>query len=354
MKLKKLIILIAIILISSIIGIVAGYNTAYNENDNRIPNIIKKSISYTVNIKIDLNTPSLASYPGKAPQIKILSSKYKFIPNNKVSKSRITNGTGIILSDDGYILTNNHVISDAKNIYIKLYNGKSYKAKVVGIDDPTDIAILKINTGKHLPFAKVGNSSKAEVGQTVIAIGSPLGFENTVTKGIISAKNRQLKDIPTSITFLQTDAPINPGNSGGPLINLKGEVIGLNTAIRPEAEDIAFAIPMNTAKSIAKEIIKQGSVDRPWIGVEVKEYYPLNSSKVFIINKVSPNSPAQHAGLKINDIIRTIDGKTLTELSDIQAIINNSNTGDKFKIGVIRNNKNLYFDIKSKVLPNCI
>lgn len=214
-------------------------------------------------------------------------------------------GSGFIVSKDGYILTNNHVVAGADEITVSMSDGKAYPAKVIGTDPSYDLAVIKID-GKNLPTLKLGDSDKVRVGEWAIAIGNPFGFESSVTVGVISAKNRSIRARDFSFDgFLQTDAAINPGNSGGPLLNLKGEVIGINTAIIPYAQGIGFAIPINMAKQVLQDLVKYGSVKRGWLGVyiqpltrEFADVYGIKSEEGAIIADIVPGSPADKAGLK--------------------------------------------------------
>ena len=269
---------------------------------NIIANVAASAMPWVVNIRMQYNN----TLTDNSPELLFPFSPFPDLNRNSPQVIKIIGGSGIIIRKDGYILTNNHVIENADNIEVNLNNGKSYKAKIVGRDNITDIAVLKINpVYSPLPEAKLGNSSKLRIGDWVIAVGSPLGYEQTVTHGIISAINRRVRDIPASVDFIQTDAAINPGNSGGPLINLNGEVIGINTAIRADAQNIGFAIPVNIAKNIVDQIIESKAVIRPWVGIEMKELQlgaisiddsnnaDAASRNGILVNKIWPGSPAQ-------------------------------------------------------------
>lgn len=262
-------------------------------------------------------------------------------------------GTGVIISSDGYILTNNHVVEKADEITVKLYSQKEYKAKVVGKDKETDLAIIKINA-KRLKPAKIGNSDEVEIGDWVIAVGSPFGLEQTVTQGIISAKGRIIGAGPYD-DFLQTDAAINPGNSGGPLINLNGEVIGINTAITSRSggyEGIGFAIPINMAKKVYKDILSKGKVIRGWLGVAIQDLTPA-LAKYFkvkegvLVSQVFANSPAQKAGLWRGDIIIEFDGKKIKKYRELQTIVASTEVNKIVNVKVVR--KGTVKNVKIKV-----
>ena len=256
-------------------------------------------------------------------------------------------GSGVIVDKRGYILTNNHVVEQATKIQVQL-NGDAtrYTAKVVGVDEPTDLAVIKIDAGKELPIAKLGNSDGVQVGDWVLAIGSPFGLQATVTAGIISAKDRG--GIGQQFQrFLQTDAAINPGNSGGPLVDLAGEVIGINTAIITGSrgyEGVGFALPSTTAINVYDQIIKQGRVTRGSIGVSFQEELSTNAITLkslgapygVVIEGVEPGSPAEKAGLKGGDVITTVNGQAVKTGNDLVNPIAQAPIGSKVKLNYIR------------------
>jgi len=224
-------------------------------------------------------------------------------------------GSGFIISPDGYIFTNNHVVEKADKIKVKLSNGKEYDAAVKGRDPRTDIALIKINPEGSLPAAKIGDSDKLRVGDWVVAIGNPFGLDHTVTVGIVSAKGRVIGAGPYD-NFIQTDASINPGNSGGPLINLAGEVVGINTAIVAHGQGIGFAIPVNMAKEILNDLKSKGKVTRGWLGVSVQDItddiakgLKLKDQAGALVTEVFEGDPADKAGIKQGDIIRKWTGR---------------------------------------------
>ncbi len=252
-------------------------------------------------------------------------------------------GSGFIISADGYIVTNNHVVEKADEINVKLHNGKEYKAKKVGRDPLTDLALLKIDVENvQLKPLKLGDSDSLEVGEWVVAIGNPFGLESSYTAGIISAKGRDLGEGPYD-NFLQTDASINPGNSGGPLVNLKGEVIGINTAIIASGQGLGFAVPVNTLKNILPQL-KKGVVKRGFLGVQnLQEISPemikelnLNIEHGVIINGVLQGEPADLAGIKVGDIILSIDGKPMKTPKDVVNYIGNQTPGKVVNIEIVR------------------
>lgn len=268
-----------------------------------------------------------------------------FFDNRPRSFQRQSLGSGVIISDDGYILTNNHVIKDANIIKVKLYGSKEeYDAKVVGKDSKIDIALLKIDTKKSLPYAPLGDSDALEVGDWVIAIGNPFGLSHTVTKGIVSAKGRVIGSGPYD-DFIQTDAPINFGNSGGPLFNLNGEIVGINTAIISGGQGIGFAVPINMVKAILPQL-KEGRIVRAWLGVrfqpvtkEIMESFGLESTDGALIAEVLKNSPAEKAGLKEGDIIIEVNGKRIEDSNNLPKIIALYQPDQKLDIVYIRDRK---------------
>ena len=251
-------------------------------------------------------------------------------------------GSGFIISDDGYIFTNNHVIEQADKILVKLSDGKEYEAKVIGRDAKTDIALIKIKPGENLPVADMGDSEKLRVGEWVIAIGNPFGLEQTVTAGIVSAKGRVIGAGPYD-NFIQTDASINPGNSGGPLFSLDGKVIGINTAIVAQGQGIGFAIPINHAKEMLPDLKAKGKVTRGWLGISVQDItediaknMKLKDKDGALISDVFKGDPADKAGLKAGDVIIEINGKKVRDTHQLLMIIASLRVGDKVIMKFIR------------------
>jgi serine protease Do len=265
-------------------------------------------------------------------------------------------GSGFILNKDGYIVTNNHVIENADEIKVKLANGKEFDAELVGRDPNTDLALIKIEGSSDLAPLKMGNSDTLDVGSWVVAIGSPFGLEQTVTAGIVSAKGRVIGAGPYD-NFIQTDASINPGNSGGPLLNMNGEVVGINTAIVARGQGIGFAIPVNLAQGIVAQLKDNGSVTRGWLGVgiqdltpELAEYYGLKDKRGVLVSQVFKGDPAENAGIKLNDIIVAVDGKPVTTGRELSATIASLSVGKRTAITVIRNGqeKTLYAELAKR------
>jgi serine protease Do len=261
-------------------------------------------------------------------------------------------GSGFIIDRKGYIVTNNHVVENADQIKVKLANEKEFDAKIVGRDPKTDLALIKITESSDLVPLKMGNSDALKVGTWVVAIGSPFGLEQTVTAGIVSAKGRILGSGPYD-DFIQTDASINPGNSGGPLINMKGEVVGINTAIIASGQGIGFAIPINLADEIIAQLKTSGEVTRGWLGVgiqdltpELAEYYKVKDKKGVLITHVFEGDPADKGGIKAKDIITKIDGKPVPTARELSRTIAGIAVGKKAAIVLIRDGKEKTIYIK--------
>ena len=264
-------------------------------------------------------------------------------------------GSGFIIDADGSILTNNHVVENAQKIVVKLLgDDQEYEAKVIGRDSKTDIAIIKINTKTNLPTANFGDSDKLEVGEWVVAIGNPFGLDSTVTSGIVSAKGRHIGQGPYD-NFIQTDASINPGNSGGPLINLRGEVVGINTAIFSRTGGnmgIGFAIPVNLAKELLPQLKGKGKVTRGYLGVliqkvtpEIAESLGMERGYGALVANVSKDGPAEKAGVKVGDVIVEFDGKEVKDSGDLPIIVARTPVDKKVRMKVLRDKKEVILNV---------
>jgi serine protease Do len=264
-------------------------------------------------------------------------------------QEQVGTGSGVIISEDGYIVTNNHVIKDASEIEITLNNKKTYKAKLIGTDSKMDIALLKISADEKLPYTVFANSDNVKVGEWVLAVGNPYNLNSTVTAGIVSAKARNL-DARGIQSFIQTDAAVNPGNSGGALVNARGELIGINTMISSPTGSYAgysFAVPSNNARKIIEDLMEFGNVQRGILGVEGGELNSTASKELgvqetqgFYISKVSKNSGAEKSGLQKGDIIVKIDNQTISTFADLSGYINTKRPNDKVVVNYIREGKN--------------
>jgi serine protease Do len=277
------------------------------------------------------------------------------IPDRKMKQQSL--GSGFIINKEGDILTNNHVVDNSEEIKVRLSDGREFKAKVIGRDTKTDLALIKISSAfENLPVLTLGDSEKMRVGDWVMAVGNPFGLEHTVTQGIISATGRVIGSGPYD-DFLQTDAPINPGNSGGPLVNLKGEVIGINTAITAGGQGIGFSIPSALAKSIATQLKEKGKVVRGWIGAGVQTVTPelaqsfgMKEAKGALVSEVIKNGPAEKGGMKTGDIIISFDGKTVTTSNDLPRLVAETPAGKTADVVVVRDKKEVHLSVKVEEL----
>ncbi|HEY9904562.1 MAG TPA: HhoA/HhoB/HtrA family serine endopeptidase [Candidatus Sericytochromatia bacterium] len=285
-------------------------------------------------------------------------------------RERVENGTGsgFIISSDGRLITNAHVISGAESVKVTLKDGRTFDGRVVGVDSVTDVAVVKINAN-NLPTARLGMAEKLIPGEWAIAIGNPLGLDNTVTVGIISALGRSSSQVGVPekrVSFIQTDAAINPGNSGGPLLNAKGEVIGINTAIRAGAQGLGFAIPVETAQRIANQLFTKGKVDHPYLGIkmvtltaELKKEINQDNNAGFkvtrdagvIIVSVAKNSPAQAAGIQPGDIILKVGGKAIKTAGEVQEQVEASSVGGALEVEVLRQDKAQRLQVRPGAFP---
>ena len=269
-------------------------------------------------------------------------------------------GSGFIINKEGYILTNEHVVHKADKIKVTLADGRKFDGKVVGSDETSDMAIVKIKED-DLPIVALGNSEDLRVGEIVVAIGNPYGLQQTVTMGVVSAKGRS---IPAGIeghvyrNFIQTDAAINPGNSGGPLLNIKGEVVGINTAIIPYAQGIGFAIPINIAKRNIDDLINLGKVRRSWLGVyiqevtpEIAEQFEITEARGVLVGDVIEESPAEKSGIKRGDIIVKVNDEEVNSPEELQDKIRSIDIGKKANIEIVRNDKEMNFVVKIDEMP---
>ena len=267
-------------------------------------------------------------------------------------------GSGVIVDKEGYILTNNHVVEGADKIKIRLIDGREFTATVKGQDSRTDLAVLYIKA-KDLPVATLGDSDKLDVGEWAIAIGSPFGLEHTVTVGVISAKGRTGLGTGTYEDFIQTDASINPGNSGGPLINIDGEVVGINAMIIQPGTGIGFAIPINMAKQILNDLIKQGKVVRPWLGISVQDLTPemaeqfqVKEKEGVLVAQIHPGTGAEKGGLTSGDIIKALDDKAIKNVNELIKEIQKKKVGQKVKLSVVRDGKPTTIEVTLSAMPD--
>ncbi len=272
------------------------------------------------------------------------------------------NGSGVIINAMGHVLTNNHVVNGAQDIQVTLNDGRKFPARVLGQDAFSDLAVLELAGASHLKPAKLGTSSRLRPGEWVIAVGSPLGFDHTVTLGIVSALSRQVPDINANVEFIQTDAAINPGNSGGPLVNLDGEVIGINTAIAGSGQNIGFAIPVDVARKVVTDLIQTGHITRPWIGISMAELKPELAKSMgipptiqgVIVAQVMPNSPSEKAGFQQGDIIQRINGAVVKNPKDIQTLVRDKPLNTELNVQILRNGQMNALSLKTEALPDAV
>ncbi len=336
------------------------------ESNNDYQGLLKLQEAFVRNAKAI--KPSVVSI-NKVKEVVEESSWYEMDPHNAMPwylrvKTWLSNnlrgrkyivesvGSGIVLDSDGYILTNYHVIEGLDRILIKLSNGREYFGKVLGYDSQTDLAALKISTLRSLPEPHFGQSINLQVGEWVMAIGNPYGLEGTVTVGIISGIGRTDLGITRSESFIQTDASINPGNSGGPLINLDGNIIGVNTGVAAIGSGVGFAIPVETALKIANQLVQNGTVLRGWLGVGIQDLTPelansleFKNTKGVLVNSVDLKTPAQEGGIKRGDIIFQFDGKPVSGSKYLQKLVANTEIGRVVLVKVFREGKEKILEI---------
>lgn len=358
-----------LLIIIFLIGIISGPSIFYliNKPKQSIPiyrDIIEPVKSFSDIVKavspsvVNISTTRTVNTPPT------LEDLFEFLPpfGNSQNKKwkELSMGSGVIVSSDGYLLTNYHVIEQADEIKVTLYDRRTFKATIVGVDPKTDLAVIKINA-KDLPIAPWGDSDKLQVGDFVLAIGNPYGLTHTVTMGIISATGRADVGIADYEDFIQTDAAINPGNSGGPLVNIKGEIIGINTAIFSRTggyQGIGFAVPSNMARIIKDSLIKDGKVLRGWIGImvqdltaELADRFNLKEPYGVILTDVTKQGPAYKAGLKRGDIILEFDGKVLSESAVLRNLVAQSKIGTVVNLKIWRDGQILNSSVTIAQMP---
>jgi len=281
-----------------------------------------------------------------------------FFSKNQNNKKSL--GSGVLIDKEGHILTNEHVVARASQIRVALSDKREFGARVIGADIKSDLAIIKIDSDQFLPFVPMGRSDDLMIGEQVLAIGNPFGLRHTVTTGIISALNRNIRAGKNKVysDFIQVDASINPGNSGGPLLNINGSLIGINTAIYQKAEGIGFAIPIDDAKRVVDELIHFGKVRRGWLGVSVQEmdpqlsrHFKLDRKKGVLVVRVAEKSPANAAGLRRSDIIMAIEGHEVTNKSDFRGRMASYTVDDNVRFSIIRDGKNFEYVVRVTSIP---
>lgn len=311
------------------------------------PSVVNISTSKTIR-------PQRPIFPGQPSPYEDFFEEFfeRFFRGQPSNRKERSLGSGFIISADGYILTNDHVVDGADVIKVRLADGREFNGSVQGLDPKLDLALVKIDVGEEkLPVAALGDSEKLKVGEWVMAIGNPFGLEQTVTVGIVSAKGRVIGAGPYD-DFIQTDASINPGNSGGPLFNDSGEVVGINTAIVAGGQGIGFAIPINAAKDIIPQLRETGHVVRGWLGVTVQEVtddlaesFGMDKARGALITDVQVNSPAQKAGLQRGDVILEVNGQPLANLGDLPKMVASLPVGTKARLTLFRDGRKKGVDV---------
>lgn len=319
--------------------------------------LVAKTKDAVVSIEVESRVKTPATINGLPPEVFEdffggLPSPFGDFPFEQEAPSERVlegQGSGFIIDSDGYILTNAHVVEGADKVRVQLNNNKEYTAEVIGMDKRTDVALVKIQ-GEHLPVAKLGDSDQVQVGDWVLAIGSPFGFTHTATQGIVSAVARNLPR-GDYVPFIQTDAAVNPGNSGGPLFNSKGEVIAINSQIYSRSgafNGLAFSIPINVAKNIADQLKDKGEVVRGWLGVRIQgldqtlaESFGMDTPRGALVAEVMENSPAAKAGIENGDVIIEFNGKTVQKSADLPALVATTPIGNKADVKLLRDGKEL-------------
>lgn len=341
-------------------------NTSGNQRENFVTRVVDKvglavvrinsSKTVTTRIPDAFNNPFFREFFG---------DQFSDQPRQRVERGT---GSGFIINTDGQILTNAHVVEGADRVSVILKDGRTLEGKVLGSDPVTDVAVVKITADK-LPRVELGDSDSLKPGEWAIAIGNPLGLDNTVTTGIISATGRSSSQVGVPdkrVQFIQTDAAINPGNSGGPLLNASGQVIGMNTAIIQGAQGLGFSIPINTAQRIANQLISKGKAEHPFLGIQMITLTPelkdninnnpnsgltITEDSGILIAKVMPNSPAAQSGLRAGDIIRKINGEAVRNAEDVQGFVENSQVGSQLQMEVRRDRRDIQVTVRPGAFP---
>ena len=327
-----------------------------NDKPQKNKNIIIRNPDFTVAAEKTINSVVHVKNTAKA---KSSNSLWDLFYGNENDRTTVGTGSGVIVSSDGYIITNNHVIENATQIEITTNDNKSYDAELIGTDKNSDIAVLKINGESRFPYIRFADSDQTKIGEWVLAVGNPFNLTSTVTAGIISAKSRDLNDYDSkNQSFIQTDAAVNSGNSGGALVNINGDLIGINTAIQSTNAGFigySFAVPSNIARKIYEDILEFGDVQRGLLGVTGQSLNSQNSNELgieitegFYINDTDPSMGAHIAGIRKGDIIQQIDNVKINKFADLSGYLNSKRPGDKLSVKIIRDNKSLNIGVQLK------
>jgi len=327
-----------------------------NKQISQSRNIVVKNPDFTVAAEKTINSVVHVKNTAKA---KNSNSLWDLFYGNSDDRTTIGTGSGVIVSSDGYIITNNHVIENATQIEVTTNDNKSFDAELIGTDQNSDIAVLKISGESRFPYIRFSDSDQTKIGEWVLAVGNPFNLTSTVTAGIISAKSRDLNDYDSkNQSFIQTDAAVNSGNSGGALVNINGDLIGINTAIQSTNAGFigySFAVPSNIARKIYEDILEFGDVQRGLLGVTGQSLNSQNSNELginitegFYINDTDPNMGAHIAGIRKGDIIQQIDNVKINKFADLSGYLNSKRPGDKLNVKIFRNNKSLNISVQLK------
>ena len=356
-KLLALILTFALILVSSGSAL-AALSPLMTNQDNPVVSLVKKTSIAVVNIDVEKTEKrSFSPFPFDDDPIfkRFFGDSFKEFTRSVPMKGR---GSGFIVTKEGQILTNNHVVEGMEKITVSVMladgSKKTYPAKIIGSDPTYDLAVIKIEPDGTLPVLELGDSDTVEVGEFIVAIGNPYGFEQTVTAGVISAKNRSIHTQDVNFDdFLQTDAAINPGNSGGPLLNMDGKVIGINTAIIPYAQGLGFAIPVNKAKEIMNDLVSYGRVKRGWLGVSVRDIneqmakvYGVDGTNGAMIGDVFKGDPADKAGIKPGDVVVELNGEKIKDANNFVQKVRTLAPNSTAKLVIVRKGKKMNFSVK--------
>jgi serine protease Do len=330
--------------------------------------LVEDSSPAVVNISTIRGAESNAGLPGQYPQLEempeifrhFFGDRFQMPPGGQRGRPPVqSTGSGFIVSNDGYVLTNNHVVAGAEEIFVRLSDRRELKAELIGSDQQSDLAVLKVEA-RDLPIVKIGNSTKLKVGEWVVAIGAPFGFDYSVTAGIVSAKGRSLPN-ESYVPFIQTDVAINPGNSGGPLFNLDGEVVGINSQIYTRSGGfmgLSFAIPIDVAMEVVEQLKGSGSVSRGWLGVliqevskELAESFQLDKPRGALVAQILPDSPAASSDLKVGDVIVEYNDKPINFSSELPHLVGRTKPGQEVELKVVRSGKAMTVAIEIGQLP---
>jgi len=347
----------------AILALMFSYGSVYGEDIRITPVVraVQETKAAVVNVstyeKVKERVNPFSGYTGD-PYFDRFFNDFKD-PRYENKSIRTSLGSGVIIDENGYLITNWHVVQNSSTIKVATLDEKEYDALLIGSDPKSDLAILKIKSSQPFPRVKIGDSDSLLIGETVIAIGNPFGLSNTVTTGVVSALHRSIKkDDEQYENFIQTDASINPGNSGGPLLNIKGELIGINTAIYGEAQGIGFAIPVNTAKRIINDLLRYGEVRSPWLGIYVQnlnrkiaQQYSYPGKYGVMITTVLPASPAYQAGLKRGDIITAIEQQPVKSKESFATMLYSYTADNTIALSIFRDSSQKEYAIKAIAFP---